>query len=111
MPRKKTKKPYEMGEVERLLHDIEQQKKTAESVAAKALKPAASKALAKPLEPFYTQQAKHKYGTCWKCGHSRLNAGGTPGGYETYYCHVCQQYLTIRHVRSDTPRLNIHYKK
>lgn len=115
MAKKKQKPPEEMGEIERIWYEEEQAKKKAEKLtkntsknpAKDIAKPSRVKALNPELEPFFTHNEAHKYGTCWKCGDPRLHAGGSPGGSESYFCPRCNAWLPIRDSRKDQSWINI----
>ena len=89
---------------------LEQALKANEQSAKAAQRKASSKELTTPqlpadLEPFYAQQSKHNYGTCWQCGWARKTAGGLPNTGDAYWCDNCKCYLPIRHSRKDAAKI------
>lgn len=103
MAKKKAAKFNETGAIERMLAEQKKDQRIAEKGAFLPI------AIA-PDEVFFGRNKIHKYGTCWKCGADRAVGGGLPGGFDAYWCKICNCYLAIRESRSDTAKINVPTK-
>lgn len=95
----KKKKVEQPGPIEQALKAQNQTAKTAQRKV--------SQSIALPMEqtPFYAQQVKHRFGTCWQCGTARETAGGLPNTGDAFWCARCKCYLPVRHDRKDVAKL------
>lgn len=108
--RKTQKKPSEPGPLEKALKAQANTDRAAKRATEKKTEPLTLNTK-ETLEPFYTQQLRHKYGTCWQCGDRRNHAGGLPGGSDAYWCDRCKDWLPVRESRSDPAKVSIQIGK
>jgi hypothetical protein len=115
MATKKTpKKQSELGPLEKALKAQDNADRAADRAAKlseKKKNEPLTFSLPEAPDPFYTQQLKHKYGTCWQCGDPRNHAGGLPGGSDAYWCDRCKDWLPVRECRSDPAKVSIQVGK
>lgn len=102
------KKIEQPGPIEK---QLQQQLNATKAAQRKASQPIDSITLPIEVEPFFSQNKKHKYGTCWQCGTARKTAGGLPNTGDAYWCDSCKCYLTIRHDRKDAAKIPIKTDK
>jgi len=103
-----TKKPSEPGPLEKALRVNSNADRAAKRATENKSEPLT---FSLPEAFFYTQQSKHKYGTCWQCGDPRNHAGGIPGGSDAYWCDRCKDWLPVRECRSDPAKVSIQVGK